>query len=482
MDLRGARVGRYDVWGPIGQGGMGRVWLARHVEFAVPAVLKTLLECDGGAQLGNEARLMARIPSHRVVRVIDIGVHDDAAYLAEEYVDGLDLAELDERRRKALGRGLPLWFVCFALREVAEAVHSAHQTGILHRDIKPSNILGSPQLGLRLGDFGLAVSSEEQRPTPSGTAHFIAPEIFRGERATRASDVYSLGATAYVMRYGRHPFASTADLAAGKPSRFPSASTAEESYFQHIVGQMLAIDPAERMRSMVLPRKLLRRLERTLRPSFQFLSSKPGVFQAGPVRIRCVVGDISRVCADGIINSANDQLSMETGVGRALRDRGGSAIEDEARRGGDHALGDVITTSAGSLQCKYVLHAVSAWREASCIGRTMQRALLIAEELGLRSLAIPAIGTGKAQVTREACAHAMASALSWHLRLGGSRLREIQIVLYDQETLDIFKEELCGVFVGSGSHDEAGLLAEPAADSVASDDTTLWPGGESSDS
>ena len=72
------------------------------------------------------------------------------------------------------------------------------------------------------------------------------------------------------------------------------------------------------------------------------------------------------------------------------------------------------------------------------------------DELGLRSLATPALGTGAARVSTESCAYAAASALYWHVLLGGSRLREVVFVLYDKHALEVFIEELAGVILGDG--------------------------------
>ncbi|HLM45056.1 MAG TPA: protein kinase [Myxococcaceae bacterium] len=92
--------------------------------------------------------------SGAAVRATDVRIHQGTPLLVREYVDGIDLDEVDVRRRRALGYGLPLWFVCEVLAQVAEGLAAAHLTGILHRDLKPSNILDSPELGTRLGDFG----------------------------------------------------------------------------------------------------------------------------------------------------------------------------------------------------------------------------------------------------------------------------------------------------------------------------------------
>jgi serine/threonine-protein kinase len=226
----------------------------------------------------------------------------------------------------------------------------------------------------------------------------------------------------------------------------------------------------DRFPSMRASMRLLGPLGRRLRPPLHGVELSPGEFLLGSLRVTCEMGDIADAEVDGIVNSANDEMRMRTGVGGSLCRKGGTSIEDEAMEGGRRALGDCFATRAGTLKCKFVLHAVSAWKEASCIARSCQRAFLLAEELGLRSLAIPALGTGMARVSIESCAYAAASALYWHILLGGSRLREVRFVLYDPRTLEVFIEELAGVILGdpelSRDDDPVTSSADPALDAT----------------
>jgi eukaryotic-like serine/threonine-protein kinase len=466
MDLTGAQFGVLEVWGSISEGGMSRVWLARHRELSIPVVVKTLLEeCAGEhdfERLRNEARLTARIPSHRVVHAVDVGVHAGHPYLAQEYIDGLDLAELDKRRRETLGRGLPLWFVCRVAHQVAEALHAAHQTGVLHRDVKPSNLFGSPQTGVCLGDFGIAVARGIRQTEQYGTLRFVAPETLRGDQPSRRCDLYSLGATVFDLYYGSPPHTRIADIVRGAPLPFPAPRSAEEAAFQHILRCMLEFDPERRTPSAKVALRQFGKMARALAPAISVAQLGRGQYQLGSVLVTCTQGDIADVQADGIVNSANDDMRMRTGVGGCLRARGGQVVEDEALAGGRRALGQCIATSGGALACRRVLHAVAAWKEASCIARASQRALLLAEELGLKTLAIPALGTGVARVAPEACAYAVASALHQHVVLGGTRLREVRFVLYDKDTLELFIEELNGVFLGEADFVEQ--TARPRSD------------------
>src|SRR5262249_19194554 len=127
----------------------------------------------------------------------------------------------------------------------------------------------------------------------------------------------------------------------------------------------------------------------------------------GPLKLSIVVGDIADAEANAIVSSANFEMRMQTGVGDALRRRGGDEIEQEAMVEGEQPLGSCLRTGPGRLRTNHVFHAVSAWNEVSCVGRSFARALILAEERGCTSIVAPALGTGAARVGLEACANAM---------------------------------------------------------------------------
>jgi serine/threonine-protein kinase len=473
MPRFGPRIREYEVWGRLGEGGMSEVWLAKHGLLSVPVVIKTLrslaTESNGGGveRMLREARHMARVASSRVVRATDAGIHEGVPYLVQEYVDGIDLAELDRRRRKSIGVGLPLWFVAYAMMETCHALHAAHQAGVIHRDVKPSNIFGHPEVGVRLGDFGLAVRpSDPMGPEISGTLKFMSPEQLRGGLLGRYTDVYGAGATACDLRYGHTPFSSVvAVLDASVPPRMPLPSSPAEAYFQHLVTWMLERDPKRRPQDALEPARHFATLARSLRPEALHLGASPvgrNDFALGRCSVCLCVGDIANAEADAIVSSANYEMKMRTGVAAALRDRGGDGIEEEAMKDGEQPLGSCLATGGGTLHARHVLHAVSAWNEASCVGRAMHRALLLADELGARTLAFPALGTGAARVSLETCAHAMATALRWHVALGGTRLERVNVFLGDEEKLRVFRAVVSEALRGDGQATGAADLGLPA--------------------
>jgi serine/threonine-protein kinase len=448
---RGARVHDYEVWGRLGEGGMSDVWLAKHCVLCVPVVFKTLRKAvaesvgeAGAKRMFNEARLMARVTSPRVVRAVDAGTIAGAPYLVQEYVDGVDLAELDKERRAALGVGLPLWTVCYVMEETCRALHAAHQAGVIHRDVKPSNLFAAPETGIRLGDFGIAVATADGPLEVSGTLKFMAPEQLRGEAAERTTDAYGAGATAFDLRYGCSPFHDVhAALDEDTPPSFPPPRSPAEAYFQHVLRGMLSKHKADRPQDLCEPATHFATLHAALRPgrdheTFSALGKNKFTLHGCEIELRA--GDIADEEVDGIVTSSSYDMTMRTGVGESLRKRGGEDIEKEAMKDGERALGECVPTHAGALRARHVLHAVSAWNETSCVGRATQRSLSVADRLGLKTLAFPALGTGSARVSIETCANAMMTALRWRLVLGGSRLRRVSVVLGDERKLAAFRD------------------------------------------
>lgn len=439
---------------------MSQVWLAKHRTLSAPVIVKTLLPSfvaahgEGSAsRIIGEARLMARIHSPRIVRALDAGKlpADARPYLVQEYVDGLDLAELDRRRRAALGVGLPLWLVCHVMREISSGLRAAHQAGVIHRDLKPSNVFGAAESGIRLGDFGIAVARSDAPPGDhAGTLAFMAPEQLESGEVGRHTDVWGVAATACDMRYGRGPFDSVGEiLDRTRGPRLPPPASPSEAYFQQLLRVMFEKDPARRPKDLSGPLQHFTMLSAAVAPP-QIMASRldAHTLVLGPLKLRFLVGDIADAKADAIVSSGNFEMKMRTGVGDALRRRGGDAIEEEACSDGEKPLGACVRTTAGTLSAKHVFHAVSAWNEVSCVGRAFARALLLSDEHGCSSIAVPALGTGVAKISTEMCANAMITALRWHVMLGGGRLREVTVWLDSEARRRLYQdtaEEVLGL-------------------------------------
>lgn len=478
----------YDVWGQLGEGGMSEVWLAKHQGLAVPVVIKTirpaLLEAQGdaaAARVLSEARLMARVSNARIVRAIDAGhVRAGMPFLVQEYVDGLDFAELDRRRRASLGVGLPLWLVIEVVREIGSGLRAAHQAGVIHRDLKPSNVFGAADSGIRLGDFGIAVATSECGVRDSaGTLKFMAPEQLRNDELGRFTDVWGLAATACDLRYGFAPFASVAEILDPHVApRLPAPTSPAEAYFQEILRAMLQRDLRARPEDLAAPLHHFSTLGRALPPPTLPASKlEPHTLQLGTTRVTFKVGDIAEATTDAIVSSANFTMAMRSGVGEALRRRGGDGLEEEAMRAGERPLGSCVRTDPGKLTTKHVFHAVGAWNEVSCIGRAFARALLLADEHGCRSLSTPALGTGAARVGIEMCATAMMTTLRWHAMFGGMRCRELTVWLDSEARRRVFQdvaEESFGIGdVGLLATTDLGLPVETTAQATSPEAVTF---------
>jgi len=199
---------RYQHVGFLGQGGMGRVFLAYDPRLRRQVALKFVR--DDHPELTqrflSEARAQAKVNHERVCKVYEVGQVGGKVFIAMQYVEGRPLG--------ALVRELTVEQKALVLRETALGVHEAHRAGLIHRDLKPSNIMvergedGVPRPYVM--DFGLARDWNEGvtvTGTVLGTPHYMAPEQARGEvaRLDRRADVYSLGATLYALLTGQPP-------------------------------------------------------------------------------------------------------------------------------------------------------------------------------------------------------------------------------------------------------------------------------------
>lgn len=162
-------------------------------------------------------------------------------------------------------------------------------------------------------------------------------------------------------------------------------------------------------------------------------------------RITLRKGDIARVQADAIVNAANNALWMGGGVAGAIKRAGGKEIEAEAVRQGPIPVGEAVVTGAGTLAARYVIHAAvmgtDLKTDAEKIRAATRNSLLRAEELGLKAVAFPALGTGVGEFPYEEAAEIMLETVGEHLS-GQSGLEQVIFVLYGDEAFQAFERRM----------------------------------------
>lgn len=206
---QGLKVGNYVIERRLASGGEATVFLARDVVLRRRVAVKVLREPgEGSPNLRGveEARLIATLDHPNIVRILHVELSGGVWYVAMEYMEGGSLHSMI-RSEGPLDPPGALRLIAAA----ADALHHAHEVGVIHRDIKPKNLLLTKARVLKLADFGLAKlslgSDPPRKGNPwAGTPQYMAPEVWEGASATQQSDLYSLGGCLLFMLTGRPPF------------------------------------------------------------------------------------------------------------------------------------------------------------------------------------------------------------------------------------------------------------------------------------
>jgi tetratricopeptide (TPR) repeat protein len=255
---------RYRLLRWLGDGGMGVVYEAEHVDIARRVAVKILRQevCDHPRVMQlfrDEARAAGRIGSPHIVEVLDFAELPNGRLLyAMELLSGCPLS------RELGGRPMPPGRAIAILRQVCKGLASAHAAHIVHRDVKPDNIFlcdrQSRRDAVKLLDFGISIVLAETTATDSdvvGTPHYLAPELVAGLPFDGRVDMYSVGCTAFEMLTGRPPFeGSIQDILLAHASNTPPSIAAVRgdddvpAELEAVIRRCLAKHPEERYASM----------------------------------------------------------------------------------------------------------------------------------------------------------------------------------------------------------------------------------------
>jgi hypothetical protein len=257
----GTKLGQYEVQEFIGQGAMGLVYRAYHVQLERAGAVKVLQalapDPDTTARFRHEAQAIAQMRHPNIVNVYDFGEFEGTPYMIVEYVPGGSLA--DRLNKGPVNRASAMSY----LRGIADGLDYAHGMGIVHRDVKPANVLLEKDDTPVLADFGLAKllqgsSLKSMTGVTTGTPAYMAPEQVMGHQVGPAADRYSLATIAYEMLTGVIPFDGEAlmELLYAQVHREPSPPSARDASLgpavDAVIMRGLAKDPAARWESCAL--------------------------------------------------------------------------------------------------------------------------------------------------------------------------------------------------------------------------------------
>jgi serine/threonine-protein kinase len=260
------RIGRYDIECVLGEGAMGVVYEGTdtrlHRKVAIKTILKSALDSDSAKdysmRFAREAQAVARLNHPNIVQVFDFAEEGDVAYIVMELVRGRELKTFFDAKER-----FELKEIVHIVGELCEALHFAHEAGIIHRDIKPANVMIDAQGRVKLTDFGVArivdpdrtVSDKTQAGTVVGTPAYMSPEQIQGLTLDRRSDIFSAGVILYEFLCGGKPYTGSGAWAIAKkilnedPAPPSSRNPALSPLFDAVVSKALARDVNQRFQT-----------------------------------------------------------------------------------------------------------------------------------------------------------------------------------------------------------------------------------------
>ncbi len=291
--LQTLRGERYEVIEQLGKGGMATVFRCNDAKLNRPVAIKILHQHLIGeprhhSRFLREAESIARLDHPGIVDIYDI-LEIEAEFLAivMEYIDGPSLAEIIESSAP-----IPPELAATTLVPVLDALHTAHEQGIIHRDIKPGNILLDTTGKSRLTDFGIAHVADDSVLTKPGSLigspAFMSPEMAESNPVDRRADIFSMGIVVYLMVTGETPFAGKTaptvlrNIADGRCERADLVRGAVGRHFADILGELMETDPNDRLDSArLVSARFTEFLEQTMgddRPDIKRWISNPKAY------------------------------------------------------------------------------------------------------------------------------------------------------------------------------------------------------------
>jgi serine/threonine protein kinase/sugar lactone lactonase YvrE len=262
----GDRLGRFEILGSLGAGGMGEVYRARDQQLSRDVAIKVLPtafsdDADRRRRFEQEARAAGGLNHPNILAVYDVGMEDGFSYIVTEVLDGETLHD------RMAGRPLPVRKAVDYAHQIANGLAAAHERGVIHRDIKPGNLFVTTDGRIKILDFGLAkligpdsslttetVTVDGTQRAVMGTVAYMSPEVARGLRVDHRTDIFSFGVVLYEMLSGFPPFqrVTAGDtlnaILHDEPAALPQSDPAIPA-LERIIRHCLEKQPEERFQS-----------------------------------------------------------------------------------------------------------------------------------------------------------------------------------------------------------------------------------------